>query len=362
MCQNGKALNFHLNGESIHMNDIKLASLDLAKNKFQLCLTDTDNQVIKNQKIKRARVLDRIRQLPEGTKIAMEACASAHYWARQFQAMGYEVLLIPAQHVKPFVGKQKNDANDARAIAEAACRPQLYLVPVKTIEQQDIKVVRSSRERLVKVRTALVNHLRGHCGEYGVVMPQGIGQFRKRVASVLEDADNGISVTMREILSQGYEEFVELDDKIKALEKQQQQLCQTNEDYGRLLEIPGVGPMNAAAIISEIGDGSQFSSGREYAAFCGLVPRQHSSGEKTIMSGITKNGNRQLRTLLVHSARTLVRYMEKKNDALSRWVKEIAARRGKNKAIVALANKLARVCWAVLFHKTRYQAELVSAR
>ena len=163
-------------------------------------------------------------------------------------------------------------------------------------------------------------------------------------------------------LAQGYEEFVELDEKIIALEKQQQQLCQTNENYDRLLEIPGIGPMNAAAIISEIGDGSQFTAGRGYAAFCGLVPRQNSSGNGTIMCGITKNGNRQLRTLLVHSARTLVRHMEKKDDALSRWVKEIAARRGKNKAIVALANKLARVCWAVLFHKTRYQAELVSAR
>ena len=344
------------------MKDIKLASIDLAKNNFQLCVIDTDIQVIKNQKVNRAKLLDRIRQLPEGTTIAMEACGSAHYWAREFQAMGFKVLLIPAQHVKPFVGKQKNDANDARAIAEAACRPNLHLVPVKTIEQQDIKAIRNSRDRLVKLRTALVNHLRGHCGEYGVVMPQGIGQFRKRVVDVLENAENGLSMTMRSLLMQGYEELVGLDEKIAALETQQQQLCQTNEDYDRLLEIPGIGPMNAAAIISEIGDGSQFRAGRDYAAFCGLVPRQHSSGDKTIMSGITKNGNRKLRTLLVHSARTLVRYMENKNDALSRWVKEIAARRGKNKAIVALANKLTRVCWAVLFHKTHYQAELVSAR
>ena len=184
-------------------------------------------------------------------------------------------------------------------------------------------MLRGSRDRLAKIRTALVNHLRGHCGEYGVVIPKGIGQFRKRVAGVIECADNGLSLTMREQLALGYEELVELDEKIASLEKRQKQLCQTNEDYERLLEIPGIGPMNAAAIISEIGDGSQFRKGREYAAFCGLVPRQHSSGDKVIMVGITKNGNRQLRTLLVHSARTLVRHMEKKNDALRLWVKGI---------------------------------------
>ena len=361
-CAKMVALTSHFNGESVHMNDIKLASVDLAKNKFQMCLIDMNNRVVKNLKITRAKLLDRIRQLPQGTTIAMEACSSSHYWAREFQQMGFKALLIPAQHVKPFVGKQKNDANDARAIAEAASRPSLSPVPVKTIEQQDIKMIRSSRDRLVRARTALVNHLRGHCAERGVIMPQGIGQFRKRVAVVLEDGENGLSVTARELLSQGYDELVELDERISALEHRQKQLCQTMEDYERLLEIPGVGPMNAAAIMSEIGDGSQFKSGREYAAFCGLVPRQHSSGETTIMLGITKNGNRQLRTLLVHSARTLVRYMENKNDALSLWVKEVAARRGKNKAIVALANKLARICWAVLFHKRPYQAELASAR
>ena len=192
-------------------------------------------------------------------------------------------------------------------------------------------------------------------------MPQGIHVFRKRVAEVLECAENGLSAVMREQLAQGYDELIKLNERVSELEAKQKQLCEQIEDYQRLLQVPGIGPMNAAAIVSEIGDGSQFRKGRDYAAFCGLVPRQYSSGDKTILAGITKNGNRQLRTLLVHSARTLVRYMEKRDDGLSRWVKGIIARRGKNKAIVALANKLARICWAVLRYKETYNAALASA-
>ena len=343
------------------MKHLKLIGIDLAKNAFQVCLVDKDNQVIKNSKVSRSKFLDQIRQLPRDAAIAMEACSSAHHWARQFQKMGFKVVLIPAQHVKPFVGKQKNDANDARAITEAACRPNLHPVPVKTIEQQDIKIVRSSRDRLVRQRTRLVNHLRGHCAEYGVVMPQGIHAFRRGVAEVLECAENGLSAVMRTLLAEGYSELIELNSRIDELEKQQHQLCKPIEDYQRLQQVPGIGPINAAAVISEIGDGSQFNKGRGYAAYLGLVPRQHSSGNTTILAGITKNGNRQLRTLLVHSARTLVRYVDKRDDGLSRWVKALIARRGKNKAIVALANKLARICWAVLRYKKPYNATLVSA-
>jgi len=344
------------------MNDCKLAGIDLAKNSFQACLLNSTNEVIKNRKLSRAKVLDFMRQLPRDITIAMEACASAHYWARQFKKMGFtRVLLIPAQHVKPFVGKQKNDANDARAICEAAQRPKLHPVPIKSVEQQDIKALRSSRDRMVKERTGLVSHLRGHCSEYGVIVPKGINIFRRRVPEILESGDNELSPVMRDILFQGYEEIVSLDEKVIELERKLSQLCKPRKDYQRLLQIPGIGPMNAAAIISEIGDGSQFSSGREYAAFCGLVPRQFSSGDRTLSAGITKNGNRQLRTLLVHSARTLVRYMVNREDALSRWVQRIIARRGKNKAIVALANKMARVCWAVLRHEQPYQASLATA-
>jgi len=344
------------------MNDCKLASIDLAKAVFQVCLFDSDNQVIVNKKVKRANLLDFLRQLPAEAVFAMEGCATAHYWARQIRKLGFKkVILVPAQHVKAFVGTQKNDANDARAIGEAALRPNLHPIPIKTIEQQDIKLVLSHREHWVRQRTRLVNHLRGHCAEYGVVMPKGINSFRRQLPQVLEAADNELSSVMREVIASGYEQLVQADGKIRQLERQLKQLCSHRADFKRLIDIGGIGPINAAAAISEIGNGSQFANGRGYAAYIGLVPRQHSSGGRQINLGITKAGNRQLRTLLVHSARTLVRYMANRDDALSRWVKGIIARRGKNKAIVALANKLARICWAVLRHEKPYNPALVNA-
>jgi len=331
------------------MTQCKRISIDLAKNVFQICLFDADNKVIKNVKVRRAKLLDMMRQLPSDAVVVMEACATSHYWARQFQKLGFsDVVLVPAQHVTPFVGTQKNDANDARAIGEASLRPNLHPVPIKSLEQQDIKFLRSHRALLVKQRNQLVNHLRGHCSEYGVVIATGINSLRRHLPEVIESADNELTSILREHLAQGYEELVRLDEKISSLEKQLHQLCKARKDYNRLQKIMGIGPLNAAAIISEIGDGSQFKCGREYAAYCGLVPRQHSSGGKQISTGITKAGNKELRTLLVHSARTLVRYMVNRDDPLSRWVNGIIARRGKNKAIVALANKLARICWAVL--------------
>lgn len=331
------------------MKQCKRISIDIAKNKFQVCQFDADNQVIKNKPVRRSKLLDVMRQLPADAVVVMEACGSAHYWARQFLEMGFcQVKLVPAQHVTPFVGTQKNDANDARATGEASLRPNLHPVPIKTLEQQDIKFLRSHRNLLVKQRKQLVNHLRGHCSEYGVIIATGIYSFRKRLPEVIECADNELTSIVREHLARSYEELVRLDEKINSLEKQLHQLCKPREDYNRLQQIMGIGPLNAAAVISEIGDGSQFKCGREYAAYCGLVPRQHSSGDKQISSGITKAGNKELRTLLVHSARTLVRYMVNRDDPLSRWVNGIITRRGKNKAIVALANKLARICWAVL--------------
>ena len=343
------------------MKDCKVLSIDLAKNSFQVCLLDSDNKVIKNRKITRAKLLDFLRQQPRDIIVAMEACGSAHYWARLCQKMGFsKVLLIPAQHVKPFVGKQKNDPNDARAIGEAAQRPKLYPVPIKTIEQQDIKMLLSTRDRWVKERTRLVNHLRGHCAEYGVILSKGINVFRKGLPEVLECGENELSVVMRGQLADGYDELLRLDEKIAVLEKQIVELGRQREDYKRLVEIPGIGPINATAVLSEIGDGSQFSSGRDYAAYCGLVPRQFSSGDQIRSGGITKAGNRQLRTLLVHSARTMVRYMVHKDDQLSRWVQGIIARRGKNKAVVALANKLARISWAILRHQRPYHAALTT--
>lgn len=346
------------------MKNCKLVSIDLAKNVFQVCLFDhASNKVISNRKVTRSKFLDYLRRLPLEATLAMESCASSHHWARELVKMGFQkVILVPAQHVKPFVGKQKNDANDARAIGEAALRPNLHSVPIKSIEQQDLKVLRNSRLRIVRERTRLVNHLRGHCAEYGVVLPTSINVFRRRIPEVIECGDNQLSCIMREHLQEGYEELISLDQRIAELDKRICQLCKSRDDYKRLMAIPGIGPQNASAMISEIGDGSQFESGRQYAAYCGLVPRQHSSGGRVINGGITKTGNRELRTLLVHSARSQIRYITNRDDPLSRWVQALIARRGKNKATVALANKMARVCWAVLRYGQAYQLDLMSSK
>jgi transposase len=332
----------------------KIIGIDLAKNVFQVCLLGEDNKVISNKKIPRAKLLHTLRQLPESIPVAMEACGASHHWARQLQDMGMEVKLLPAQHVKAFAGHQKNDAIDALAICEAAQRPSIHSVPVKTIEQQDIKALRCTRQQWVDHRTALGNQIRGLSTEYGVIFSRSLAQLRCHLPEAAEDEKNGLSSIMRQRLREAYQELCDYDVKIKTIERQLHMLCQQQSNYRPLLEIPGIGPLISAALISELGDGSQFSNGRQMSAWCGLVPRQHSSGDRTVSLGITKNGNQQLRTLLIHGARAVVFRRHADGGGLSRWISGLVERRGKHKAIVALANKLARVCWAVIRSEQSY--------
>ena len=332
----------------------KIVGVDLAKNVFQVCQLGEDNQVISNKKVPRAKLLHTLRQLPKSTPVAMEACGASHYWARQLQDMGMTVKLIPAQHVKAFAGHQKNDAVDALAICEAAQRPSIHCVPVKTVEQQDIKALRCTRQQWVDHRTALSNQIRGLSAEYGVIFSRSLAKLRCHLPQVIEDGNNGLSWVMRERLSEAYQELCDYDKKIKAIERKMHLLCKEQSSYRRLLEIPGIGPMTSAALISELGDGSQFSNGRQMSAWCGLVPRQQSSGDRTVSLGITKNGNQQLRTLLIHGARAVVFKRHADKGGLSRWISRLIERRGKHKAIVALANKMARVCWAVIHSEQSY--------
>lgn len=333
----------------------KIVGIDIAKNVFQVCQLGEDNKVISNKKIPRAKLLDALRQLPESTLVAMEACGTAHHWARQLQEMGLEVRLLPAQHVKAFTGHQKNDAIDALGICEAAFSPRIHCVPVKTLEQQDIKALRCARQQWVDHRTALGNQIRGLSAEYGVIFPRSLAQLRRQLPLAAEDQKNGLSSIMRERLREAYQELCDYDTKIARVDRQLHTLCRQNASYQRLMEIPGIGPIISAALISELGDGSQFSNGREMSAWCGLVPRQHSSGDRTVSLGITKNGNKHLRTLLIHGARSVVFCRKTEGDALSRWVSRLVERRGKHKAIVALANKLARICWAVIRSEQSYK-------
>ncbi|MGY5744548.1 IS110 family RNA-guided transposase, partial [Vibrio cincinnatiensis] len=256
--------------------------------------------------------------------------------------------------VKPFVGRQKNDANDARAICEAYSRPNLHFVPVKSVEQQDLKAIRSVRKRLVENRTALSNQIRGLAAEYGVVFPLSIKALRSHLPLALEDAENALSPVMRNLLQTLYCDLVSLSEEIDEVTQSVTMLSQQNPKYEAIRNIPGFGPILTAALISEVGVGNQFKNGRQFSAWCGLVPKQNSTGGKSSLGSLSKNGNRELRSLLIHGARAVVRYGANKTDAMGAWLRGLIARRGKAKAIVALANKLGRVAWHILAKNSEY--------
>lgn len=304
--------------------------------------------------LKRSQVLSYFSNLTT-CLVGMEACASAYYWARKLNAMGHQVKLIPPQYVKPYIRGNKNDYNDALAISEAVVRPEMRFVPMKTTEQQDTQALYRLRERRIADRTALCNQLRGLLAEYGVILPKGVRVIRKRLPELLEDSANGLSDRFRRLLAQSYRELQELDLHIDfytqemACESQQSDACQ------RLQTIPGYGFIVASVFHSVVGTGEAYQRGRDVSASLGLVPKQHSSGGKEVLLGISKRGDRYLRSLLVHGARSVVMRAANKEDRLSRWINKVRAERGYNKATVALANKLARIGWAVLAHKSVYQ-------
>lgn len=278
------------------MNTIRVVGIDIAKSVFQVCVWMVDGSVAWNKKISRPKFLDTLRQFEPGTLIAMEACSTSHYWGRTLGAMGFSVKLIPTQHVKAFVRSQKNDANDALAICETACRPGIHFVPIKTMEQLDIKALRNTRQLMVEQRTALANQLRALLAEYGLIIPIGIQRLQQQLPEFIEDGSNDLTFTLRRLLSSLREDMQALNERVTCLDKEIAELSSQQAAYRHLLTIPGVGPLIAAAFISEV-DAAQFSSGRELSAWCGLVPRQHSSGGKQRLSSVTKNGNRSLRTL-----------------------------------------------------------------
>ena len=288
--------------------------------------------------------------------VGMEACASAHYWARELQAMGFKVKLIPPQFVKPYVRGNKNDDNDALAIAEAVVRPKMRFVTPKTTAQQDVQALHRLRERRIGERTALCNQLRGLLAEYGCILPKGVSVLRRRIPDLLEDGENGLSGLFRQLLAQGYQQLQQLDEHIECYTQALQVQCREDEACGRLQTIPGYGPIVASAFRSAIGNGSAFRRGRDVSASLGIVPGQHSSGGKETLLGISKRGNCYVRSLLIHGARSVVRQAVNKDDRLSRWINRIRAERGYNKAAEALANKLARIGWACLHSDTSYQA------
>ncbi len=336
------------------MGKITTIGLDLAKNVFHVVCCDKHGKIMKRKMLRRSGLLTWFANQPT-CLIGMESCASAHYWARALQAQGHRVKLIPAQHVKPFVRGNKNDYNDALAITEAVTRPEMRFVSIKTPEQQDIQALHRLRERRLRDRTALCNQLRGLLGEYGIVFSRGVNVLRKRIPEILEDGENGLSDLFRSLLSRGYQQLTELDIHIDAYTEALDVHSKRDDACQRLRTIPGYGPIISSAFHSAVGNGEAYRRGRDVSASLGIVPRQNSSGGKEVLLGISKRGDRYLRSLLIHGARAVVIQAANKEDALSRWINKIRITRGFNKAVVALANKLARIGWAVLANNTVYQ-------
>jgi transposase len=346
--------NDHQRRKEKTMNEVTTIGLDLAKQVFHVVCCDRHGKVIGKRVLRRAQVLAYFANLTP-CRVGMESCGGAHYWARELEALGHDVKVLPARFVKAFVQGNKNDYNDALAIAEAVSRPEVRAVAIKSVAQQDVQALHRLRAHCVASRTALTNQLRGLLGEYGVIVPRGVGSLRRRLPALLEDGENGLSDGFRQLLAQGYRQLCELDEHITRYTKQLTVQAMQDEHCRRLQTIPGFGPIVASVFHAQVGDGRAYRRGRDVSAALGLVPRQHSSGGKSVLLGISKRGDRYLRSLLVHGTRAVVRQAVGKDDRLSRWINRIKAQRGHNKAVVALANKLARIGWAVLAQRSVYQ-------
>lgn len=326
---------------------ITTIGFDIAKTVFHLYAVNKMGRFVKKKQLKRKQVLIYMAKL-EPCLIVMEACGGANYWARELIALGHQVKLIAPQYVKPYVKGNKNDYNDAEAIAEAAQRPNMRFVPIKSIEQQDVQNFHRQRERIKKERTALVNQVRGLLAEYGLVINKGVAAVRKKLPEILEDAENGLTTITRELFAELLEELRALDQRFEQCGQRIEALNKENEVCQRLDEILGIGPITASATYAAAGDGKEFVNGRHFSAWIGLVPGQHSTGGKTVLLGISKRGNSYLRTLFIHGARAVLRHSAKKTDRFSLWAQAVLMRRGYNKACVAVANKMARMAWVIM--------------
>jgi transposase len=338
------------------MTKISVLGVDLAKRIFQLHGNDHTGKTVFTQKVTRVKLLKTIGEIDKCV-IAMEACGGANYWAKEFSKFGHEVKLISPQFVKPFVKANKTDAADAEAIAEAAARPNMRFVPIKQAWQQDIQSIHRVRERLVKNKTALCNEMRGLLAEYGIVLPLGVHKLSKEIMLVLADANNNLSDLIRGVIQNLYSELIALESKVSEYNAKLENISANNDVCARIEKIPGIGKTTSTALLAIIGtDVRSFKNGRQFAAYLGLVPKQSSSGGKVKILGISKRGDSYIRTLLVHGARAAIRYAHLKDDKVSKWSTRKEKELGYNKAVIALANKNARIIWALIANETEYKA------
>ncbi len=337
-------------------NSVQRMGIDLGKNSFHLCGVDEAEQIVLRKKVKRGRLLQVMANLPQ-CLVGMEACGGAHHWAREIGKLGHEVRMMAPQFVKPYVKSNKNDFNDAEGICEAVGRPRMRFVGIKSVEQQNLLSLHRIRQATVKARTAQVNQIRGLLAEYGIVVAKGVGHMRRCLPTILEDAENRLPDLFRELLAELYDQLRQLDARISGYDRRINALFTGQEACRRIEAVEGVGPLSATAVVATFGDGRQFHSARQFSAALGLVPRQHGTGDKVQLLGISKRGDRYIRTLLVHGARAVVNAVlrQDKGDARSRWIKRLATERGVNRAAVALANKNARIIWALLSRGHSYR-------
>jgi transposase len=331
----------------------------LAKNVFQLHGTDSKGKCILRKKLSRQKLIEYMSNTP-ACLVGIEACGGAHYWARTLISMGHTVKMMAPQFVKPYIKSSKNDPNDAEGINEAVTRPNMRFVPIKNVEQQDTLLSHRCRELVKKQRTALANQIRGLLMEYGVTIEVGISNIM-HLPKILDENKDKLTINSIMLFTRLHEQFKILNEQVELYGKEIEQQASSDPKCIAIQKIEGIGPITASAIVATIGDPNVFKNGREVAAWLGLVPKQHSSGGKTQLGGITKRGDSYMRALLVHGGRSVVKTCENKTDKRSLWINDKKQRCGFNKAAVAVANKNARIIWAIMatgesYHHNQIQA------
>lgn len=335
------------------MNAVTLIGIDLGKHCFHLHAQDEKGRMVFRKKVSRSQMLTMLGNFP-ACRVVMEACAGAHWIARRLGGMGHETRLISPQFVKPFVQGNKNDFADAQAICEAASRPSMRFVRPRTETQQTISALHRVREALVRERTSTTNQIHAFLLEFGIGLPKGAAII-KRLPAVLAEHETQLPPRLIALIERLRAHFKYLDEQIKQVEQELTQQLREDDRGQRLLEIPGIGPITASVLATELGDARQFANARQFAASVGLVPRQYSTGGRPTLLGISKRGDKNLRRLLVQCARALMQRIQKRTDALGQWTRAMLTRRHSNVVACALANKLARIAWAILANGTHYQ-------
>jgi transposase len=339
---------------------ISTIGIDLSKTSFHVIGLDARGEIVLRKKFSRKQLLH-FTSNKQQMLIGMEACGGAHFLGRALRTQGHDARLMPAQFVKPFRKSNKNDYLDAEAIAEAVQRPTMRFVPIKTDNQLDLQALHRVRDRWVARRTAVMNQMRGFLLERGITIRKGPSHLSSQLQGLLEDADTPLSGRLRLLILELKHEWDELETRIEAANAELQQIAKQDDACCRLMEIPGFGPLVSTALVAAIGNGITFRKGRDLSAWLGLVPRQHSTGGKTRLLGISKRGNEYLRRMFLHGARSVVAQMGRNRSALGLWLADLSGRSHRNIAVVALANKMARTAWAILTNGTSYCAPALAA-